>query len=63
LSNSQTTLETLPPVIPNDVEEDNQDIEVAHMGNDPYFGILIPKVPSDQSLSSDSIHTMVHPDH
>ncbi|GKE82527.1 putative ribonuclease H-like domain-containing protein [Tanacetum coccineum] len=36
---------------------------VAHMGNDPYFGILIPKVPSDQSLSSDSIHTNVPPDH
>ncbi|GKG01681.1 hypothetical protein Tco_0306386, partial [Tanacetum coccineum] len=32
-SNSQTTAETQPPVIPNDVEEDNHDIEVAHMGN------------------------------
>ncbi|GJU09081.1 retrovirus-related pol polyprotein from transposon TNT 1-94, partial [Tanacetum coccineum] len=31
-SNSQTTPETEPPVIPNDVEEDNHDIEVAHMG-------------------------------
>ncbi|GJV76510.1 retrovirus-related pol polyprotein from transposon TNT 1-94, partial [Tanacetum coccineum] len=50
-------------VIPNDVEEDNHDIEVAHMGNDPYFGILIPEIPSDQSSSSDSIHTIVHPDH
>ncbi|GKC04068.1 retrovirus-related pol polyprotein from transposon TNT 1-94 [Tanacetum coccineum] len=49
LSNSQTTPETQPPVIPNDVEEDNHDIEVAHMGNDPYFGVLIPEVPSDQS--------------
>ncbi|GKF23198.1 retrovirus-related pol polyprotein from transposon TNT 1-94 [Tanacetum coccineum] len=38
-------------------------IEVAYMGNDPYFGILIPKFPSDQSSSSDSIHTIVHPDH
>ncbi|GJU23213.1 retrovirus-related pol polyprotein from transposon TNT 1-94 [Tanacetum coccineum] len=62
-SNSQTTPETQPPVIPNDVEEENHDIEVAHMGNDPYFGILIPKVPSDQSSSTDSIHTIVHPDH
>ncbi|GKG12543.1 hypothetical protein Tco_0346780, partial [Tanacetum coccineum] len=34
-SNSQTTPKTEPPVIPNDVEEDNHDIEVAHMGNDP----------------------------
>ncbi|GJU49817.1 retrovirus-related pol polyprotein from transposon TNT 1-94 [Tanacetum coccineum] len=34
-SNSQTTPDTQPPVIPNDVEEDNHDIEVARMGNDP----------------------------
>ncbi|GKE97230.1 retrovirus-related pol polyprotein from transposon TNT 1-94, partial [Tanacetum coccineum] len=32
-------------------------------GNDPYFGIPIPKVSSDQSSSSDSIHTIVHPDY
>ncbi|GKD20395.1 retrovirus-related pol polyprotein from transposon TNT 1-94 [Tanacetum coccineum] len=63
LSNSQTTPETEPLVIPNDVEEDNHDIEVAHMGNDPYFGVPIPEIPSDQSLSSGSIHTIVHPDH
>ncbi|GKE97551.1 hypothetical protein Tco_0020902 [Tanacetum coccineum] len=62
-SNSQTTPETQPPVIPNDVEENNHDIEVAHMGNDLYFGVLIPEVSSDQSSSSDSIHTIVHPDH
>ncbi|GJV13280.1 retrovirus-related pol polyprotein from transposon TNT 1-94 [Tanacetum coccineum] len=62
-SNSQTTPDTQPPVIPNNVEEDNHDIEVAHMGNDPYFGIPIPEVPSDQSSSSDSIHTNVPPDH
>ncbi|GKD59742.1 retrovirus-related pol polyprotein from transposon TNT 1-94, partial [Tanacetum coccineum] len=60
LSNSQTTPETEPPVIPNDVEEDNHDIEVAYMGNDPYFGVPIPKIPSDQSSSSGSIHTIVH---
>ncbi|GJX31264.1 retrovirus-related pol polyprotein from transposon TNT 1-94 [Tanacetum coccineum] len=62
-SNSQTTPKTQHPVIPNDVEEDNHDIEVAHMGNDLYFGIPIPEVPSDQSSSTDSIHTIVHPDH
>ncbi|GKE70311.1 putative ribonuclease H-like domain-containing protein [Tanacetum coccineum] len=61
-SNSQTTPETLPLVIPNNVEAENHDIEVAHMGNDPYFGIPILEVPSDQS-SSDVIHTIVHPDH
>nr|GEU86924.1 hypothetical protein [Tanacetum cinerariifolium] len=48
-SNSQTTLETRPLVIPNDVEEDNHDIKVAHMGNDSYFSIPIPEVPSNQS--------------
>ncbi|GKG26530.1 hypothetical protein Tco_0402233, partial [Tanacetum coccineum] len=53
-SNSQTTPETQSPLIPNDVEEDNHDIGVAHMGNDPYFGIQIPEVPSDQSSSTDS---------
>ncbi|GJU05677.1 hypothetical protein Tco_1122107 [Tanacetum coccineum] len=36
---------------------------IAHMGNDPYFGIPIPEVHSDQSSSSDIIHTIVHPDH
>ncbi|GJY93460.1 retrovirus-related pol polyprotein from transposon TNT 1-94 [Tanacetum coccineum] len=59
-SNSQTTPDTQPPIIPNDVEEDNHDIEVAHMGNDPYFGIPILEVPSDQSSSSDSIHTNIY---
>nr|GEZ70496.1 retrovirus-related Pol polyprotein from transposon TNT 1-94 [Tanacetum cinerariifolium] len=46
-----------------DVEEDNHDIEVAHMGNGMYFGIPILEVPSDQSSSSDIIHTIMHPDH
>ncbi|GJU90936.1 retrovirus-related pol polyprotein from transposon TNT 1-94 [Tanacetum coccineum] len=62
-SNSQTTPETQSPVIPNDVEEDNHDLDVAHMNNDPYFGIPIPEVPSDQSSSTDIIHTIMHPDH
>nr|GEY91430.1 retrovirus-related Pol polyprotein from transposon TNT 1-94 [Tanacetum cinerariifolium] len=62
-SNYQSTPETQPPVIPNDVQEDNHDIKVAHMGNDPYFGIPIPKVPFDQPSSSDIIHTIVHRDH
>ncbi|GKE83687.1 hypothetical protein Tco_1557429 [Tanacetum coccineum] len=61
-THSQKTSETQPPVIPNNVEEDNHDIKIAHMGNDPYFGILIPEIPSDQSSSSDSIHIIMHPD-
>nr|GFA44461.1 retrovirus-related Pol polyprotein from transposon TNT 1-94 [Tanacetum cinerariifolium] len=51
-SKSQTTPETQPPVIPYDVEEDNHDIEVAHMGNDSLFGMPIPEVASDQSSST-----------
>ncbi|GKA12151.1 retrovirus-related pol polyprotein from transposon TNT 1-94, partial [Tanacetum coccineum] len=62
-SNSQTTPKNQPLVIPNDVEKDNHDIKVAHMGNDPYFGIPIPEVSSDQSSSSDIIHTIMPPDH
>ncbi|GJR32407.1 hypothetical protein Tco_1108639 [Tanacetum coccineum] len=61
-SNSHTTQETQTPIISHDVEEDNHDIKVAHMGNDPYFGIPIPEVTSDQSSSSDVIHTIVTPD-
>ncbi|GKC56452.1 hypothetical protein Tco_1084050 [Tanacetum coccineum] len=62
-SNSHTTQETQTPIISHDVEEDNHDIEIAHMGNDSYFGIPIPKVTSDQSSSSDVIHIIVPPDH
>ncbi|GJY17288.1 retrovirus-related pol polyprotein from transposon TNT 1-94 [Tanacetum coccineum] len=60
---SSTQQETQTPILSHDVEEDNHDIEVAHMGNDPYFGIPIPEVTSDQSASSVIIHTIVHPDH
>nr|GEY00531.1 retrovirus-related Pol polyprotein from transposon TNT 1-94 [Tanacetum cinerariifolium] len=57
-SKSQTTPKTQPPVIPHDVEEDNHDIEVAHMGNEMFFGMPIPEVTSDQSSSTDSIRTI-----
>nr|GEX93349.1 Gag-Pol polyprotein [Tanacetum cinerariifolium] len=62
-SKSQTTPKTQPPVIHHDVEEDNHDIEVAHMGNDPFFGMPIPEVAYDQSSSTNSTHVIVHPDH
>nr|GEX58248.1 hypothetical protein [Tanacetum cinerariifolium] len=62
-SKSQTTPETQPPVIPHDVEEDNHDIEVAHMGNDPFFGMPILEVASDKSSSTNFIHVIEHPDH
>nr|GFA80316.1 retrovirus-related Pol polyprotein from transposon TNT 1-94 [Tanacetum cinerariifolium] len=42
-------VEVIPPVhadstaIPQDVGDDNLDMEVAHMGNDPLFGVPIPE--------------------
>nr|GFA25537.1 retrovirus-related Pol polyprotein from transposon TNT 1-94 [Tanacetum cinerariifolium] len=43
-SKSHTTAETQSSVIPQDVEEDNLDIEVAHMRNDSLFGVLFQKL-------------------
>nr|GEY07305.1 integrase, catalytic region, zinc finger, CCHC-type, peptidase aspartic, catalytic [Tanacetum cinerariifolium] len=59
-SNSQTTLETQSPIIFNDVVEENHDLDVAHMNNDPFFGILISEDDSEASSSSDVILTIVH---
>nr|GEW79885.1 copia protein [Tanacetum cinerariifolium] len=39
-------------IIPQDVGDDNLDMEVAHMGNDPLFGVHIPEVTSAQSSST-----------
>ncbi|GKC52868.1 putative ribonuclease H-like domain-containing protein [Tanacetum coccineum] len=57
-SNSQTTPETQSPVIPNDVEEDNHDLDVAHMNNDPFFGIPIPENDSEASSSNTKDHPL-----
>ncbi|GJU39354.1 retrovirus-related pol polyprotein from transposon TNT 1-94 [Tanacetum coccineum] len=57
-SNSQTTPKTQSPVISNDVEEDNHDLDVAHMNNDPFFGIPIPKNNFEASSSLDAIPTI-----
>nr|GEU29036.1 hypothetical protein [Tanacetum cinerariifolium] len=46
LSKSHTTTEIQSSVIPQDVGDDNLDMEVAHMGNDPLFGVPIPEVTS-----------------
>nr|GEX48382.1 retrovirus-related Pol polyprotein from transposon TNT 1-94 [Tanacetum cinerariifolium] len=45
-SKSHTTTEIQSSGIPRDVGDDNLDMEVAHMGNDPLFGVLIPEVTS-----------------
>ncbi|GJY45270.1 retrovirus-related pol polyprotein from transposon TNT 1-94 [Tanacetum coccineum] len=55
-SNSQTTPETLPPLIPNDVEEDNHDIEVAHMCYDVIVDRLVVVVhPSKEGSDLKSL--------
>ncbi|GKB33313.1 retrovirus-related pol polyprotein from transposon TNT 1-94 [Tanacetum coccineum] len=36
-SDSQTTPETQTPITSNDVKEDNHDLDVAHMNNDPFL--------------------------
>nr|GEY67212.1 copia protein [Tanacetum cinerariifolium] len=51
-SKSQTTPETQSSVIPQDVEEDIHDIEVAHIGNDLLFSVPILDVTSAQSSST-----------
>nr|GEW83021.1 retrovirus-related Pol polyprotein from transposon TNT 1-94 [Tanacetum cinerariifolium] len=40
-SNSQTSPKTQSPVISNDFKEENHDLDVAHINNDPFFGTLI----------------------
>nr|GFA92308.1 hypothetical protein [Tanacetum cinerariifolium] len=53
-SKTHTTTEIQSSLIPQDVGDDNLDMEVAHMGNDPLFGVPIPKVSSVQSSSTAS---------
>nr|GEU34670.1 putative ribonuclease H-like domain-containing protein [Tanacetum cinerariifolium] len=62
-SNSPTPTETQSLVIPQDVGYDNLDMEVAHMGSDPLFGIPIPEVNSEQSTTPVSPQAIVQMDH
>nr|GEW71230.1 hypothetical protein [Tanacetum cinerariifolium] len=62
-SKSHTPTEIQSSVIPPDVGDDNLDIEVAHMGNDPVFGVSIPEVTSAQSSSTESPHSIVQTNH
>ncbi|GJW52416.1 hypothetical protein Tco_0093767 [Tanacetum coccineum] len=48
-STSQTTSEQQSLVIPQGVEDDFHNIEVAHTDNDPYFGIPIPEPSSEET--------------
>nr|GFB50446.1 retrovirus-related Pol polyprotein from transposon TNT 1-94 [Tanacetum cinerariifolium] len=53
-SKTHTTTEIQSSVIPQDVGDDNMDMEVAHMGNVPLFGVSIIEVTSEQSSSAAS---------
>ncbi|GJY46639.1 hypothetical protein Tco_0435702, partial [Tanacetum coccineum] len=59
-SNSQITPKTQSPVIPNDVEEDNHELDVAHMNNDLFYGIPTLENVSEASSSSNVIPTILH---
>nr|GEU75106.1 retrovirus-related Pol polyprotein from transposon TNT 1-94 [Tanacetum cinerariifolium] len=58
-SKSYATPEAQSSIIPQDVEEDNHDIEVAHVRNDPLFGVPIPEVTFAQSSSTVSPHPII----
>nr|GFA54847.1 hypothetical protein [Tanacetum cinerariifolium] len=62
-SNSTTPTETQSSIIPQDVGDDNLDIEVAHMRRDLLFGIPIPEVTSEQSTTPVSPQAIVQTDH
>nr|GFC92078.1 integrase, catalytic region, zinc finger, CCHC-type, peptidase aspartic, catalytic [Tanacetum cinerariifolium] len=62
-SNSPTPTETQSSVIPQDVGDDNLDMEVAHMGNDLLFGAPIPEVTSVQSTTPASPQVIVQTNH
>ncbi|GJX28514.1 retrovirus-related pol polyprotein from transposon TNT 1-94 [Tanacetum coccineum] len=59
-STGSPSLTTVDQDVP--LPKESHDLEVAHMSNDPYFGILIPKIVFEESLSSDVISTTVHSD-
>nr|GFD50523.1 hypothetical protein [Tanacetum cinerariifolium] len=62
-SKSLTPIEIQSRVILQDVGNDNLDIEVAHIGNDPLLGAPITEVASGQSSSTSSPQTNVQPNH
>ncbi|GJS73735.1 retrovirus-related pol polyprotein from transposon TNT 1-94 [Tanacetum coccineum] len=58
-STSQTPQESQSLVIPSGVEEHFHDIEVAHLDNDPFFGVPILELNSKESSLRDVIPTNV----
>nr|GFB72089.1 hypothetical protein [Tanacetum cinerariifolium] len=62
-SNSTTPTKTQSSIIPQDVGDDNLDMEVAHMGSDPMVGIPILEINSEQSTTPASPPAIVQIDH
>nr|GFA42056.1 retrovirus-related Pol polyprotein from transposon TNT 1-94 [Tanacetum cinerariifolium] len=62
-SNSPIPTDTQSSVIPQDIGEDNLDMEVAHMRNDSLFGVPIPEVTSAQSTTPSSPQAIVQTNH
>nr|GFC78150.1 hypothetical protein [Tanacetum cinerariifolium] len=62
-SKSLTPTEIQSSVIPQDAGNDNLDIEVARMGNNPLLGVPIPEVTSEQISSTTSPQSNVQPSH
>ncbi|GJY42198.1 hypothetical protein Tco_0429468, partial [Tanacetum coccineum] len=60
LSTSQTPQASQSLVASLGVVEDFHDIEVAHLDNNPFFGVPIPKPNSKESSSRDVIPNNVH---
>ncbi|GJY69141.1 retrovirus-related pol polyprotein from transposon TNT 1-94 [Tanacetum coccineum] len=59
-STSQTHQESQSLFVSPGVVEEFHDIEVAHLDNDPFFGVLIPEPNSKVSSSRDVIPTNLH---
>ncbi|GJS53585.1 hypothetical protein Tco_0626947 [Tanacetum coccineum] len=59
-STSQNTSEQQSSVIPQGVEDDFYDIEVAHMDNDPYFGIPSSEPSSEETTLQGVIPSNLH---
>nr|GFA77149.1 retrovirus-related Pol polyprotein from transposon TNT 1-94 [Tanacetum cinerariifolium] len=63
MSNSPTPTETQSSIIPQDVGDDNLDMEVAHIGSDPLVGIPILDINFEQSTTPASPQVIVQTDH
>nr|GEU89039.1 hypothetical protein [Tanacetum cinerariifolium] len=60
ISTPQTTSKQQSSVIPQGVEDDFHNIEVARIYNDPYFGILIPKPIYEETTLQGVISLNLH---